>query len=284
MRDAIVAAGGDPAAFAGEARAADDLLGYVELHIEQGPVLESRDAHVGVVSAIAGRTRARLELVGRAGHAGTVPMSLRHDPLVVAARIVERVDAIARGSEGVVATVGELTVEPGAANVIPGRVTLSIDVRAPDDDARLAAWETIGDRINRLAQEGGVEARALELEHTPAVACDPRLRALLASAASARGVDAPTLMSGAGPRRGRSSPRSHRSRCCSCARPAASATTRTSRCASRTSRSRSTCSRSSCARSRWRRAPDDLRPRDPGRHARDARGSRQPAISASTEA
>jgi allantoate deiminase len=198
MRDAILAAGGDPAAFAGEARAAESLLGYVELHIEQGPVIESLDGHVGVVSAIAGRTRARLELIGRAGHAGTVPMALRHDPLVVAARIVERVDAIARGGEGVVATVGELTVEPGAANVIPGRVTLSIDVRAADDAARLAAWETIGDRINRLSQEGGVEARALELEHTPAVACDPRLRALLASAASARGVDAPSLMSGAG--------------------------------------------------------------------------------------
>ena len=80
---------------------------------------------------------------------------------------------------------GELTVEPGAANVIPGRVTLSIDLRGPDDAARLQAWETIADRINRLAQEGGVDARALELEHTPAVACDPRLRALLAAAASA---------------------------------------------------------------------------------------------------
>jgi allantoate deiminase len=198
MRDAILAAGGDPAAFAGEARKPDDVLGYVELHIEQGPVIEARDGQVGVVSAIAGRTRARLELVGRAGHAGTVPMALRHDPLVVAARIVERVDAIARGAQGVVATVGELVVEPGAANVIPGRVTLGVDLRAPTDDVRLAAWETIADRINRLAVEGGVEARALELEHTPAVACDPRLRALLAAAASARGVDAEALMSGAG--------------------------------------------------------------------------------------
>jgi allantoate deiminase len=198
MRDAILSAGGDPAAFAAEARRAEDVLGYLELHIEQGPVIESLDGHIGVVSAIAGRTRARLELIGRAGHAGTVPMALRHDPLVVAARIVERIDAIARSSGGLVATVGELTVEPGAANVIAGRVTLSIDVRAPDDAARLEAWEAIGDRVNRLAQEGGVELRALELEHTPAVACDPRLRALLVSAASARGVDAPALMSGAG--------------------------------------------------------------------------------------
>jgi allantoate deiminase len=198
MRDAIAAAGGDPGSFAGEARAAGELLGYVELHIEQGPVIESLDGQIGVVSAIAGRTRARLELRGRAGHAGTVPMALRHDPLVVAARIVERVDAIARASEGVVATVGELTVAPGAANVIPGRVTLSIDVRAADDDERLSAWQTIADRVNRLAQEGGVEARALELEHTSAVACDPRLRALLAAAAHASGAEAPALMSGAG--------------------------------------------------------------------------------------
>lgn len=198
MRDAIADAGGDPTAFTAEARAPDELLGYVELHIEQGPVLESLDAQVGVVSAIAGRTRARLELIGRAGHAGTVPMALRHDPLVVAARIVERVDAVARASDGLVATVGELTVEPGAANVIPGRVTLSIDVRAAEDDQRLAAWQTIADRINRLAHEGGVEARALELEHTAAVACDPRLRALLAAAAHASGAEAPALMSGAG--------------------------------------------------------------------------------------
>jgi allantoate deiminase len=82
--------------------------------------------------------------------------------------------------------------------VIPGRVTLSIDVRAADDDERLSAWQTIADRVNRLAQEGGVEARALELEHTSAVACDPRLRALLAAAAHASGAEAPALMSGAG--------------------------------------------------------------------------------------
>jgi allantoate deiminase len=195
MRDAI---GGDLAAIEAEARRTGDLVGYVELHIEQGPVLEAGDHQVGVVSAIAGRTRARLELIGRAGHAGTVPMALRHDPLVVAARIVERVDTIARSAPGVVATVGELIVEPGAANVIPGRVTLTIDVRAPDDDVRLEAWETIADRINRLAQEGGIEARALELEHTPAVACDARLRALLTAAARARGIDAPSLTSGAG--------------------------------------------------------------------------------------
>ena len=198
MGDAITTAHGDPSAFAGEARRGDDVLGYVELHIEQGPVLEAADEQVGVVSAIAGRTRARLELIGRAGHAGTVPMRMRHDPLVVAARIVERVDTVARATEGVVATVGELVVDPCAANVIPGRVTLSIDVRAPTDDARLEAWETIADRVNRLAQEGGVEARALELEHTPAVACDPRLRAMLASAARACAVEAPELMSGAG--------------------------------------------------------------------------------------
>ena len=143
MRDAIRDAGGAPDAIPGEARSAETLLGYVELHIEQGPLLESLDRHVGVVSAIAGRTRARLELNGAAGHAGTVPMALRRDPLVAAARIVERVDAIARASEDLVATVGELSVEPGAANVIPGRVTLSIDLRSPDDGSRLEAWESL---------------------------------------------------------------------------------------------------------------------------------------------
>jgi allantoate deiminase len=198
MRDAIVTAGGDPGRIGAEARAPESLLGYVELHIEQGPVLESQDRQVGVVSAIAGRTRARLELRGTAGHAGTVPMALRRDPLVVAARIVDRVDAIARASDGLVATVGELVVAPGAANVIPGLVTLTIDLRGPEDDARLAAWEAIAGELERLAREAQVELRALELEHTAAVSCDPRLRALLRSAAAAIGVDAPLLMSGAG--------------------------------------------------------------------------------------
>jgi allantoate deiminase len=198
MRDAIRDAGGAPDAIPGEARRAETLLGYLELHIEQGPLLESLDRHVGVVSAIAGRTRARLELDGAAGHAGTVPMALRRDPLVAAARIVERVDAVARASEGLVATVGELLVEPGAANVIPGRVTLSIDLRSPDDASRLEAWESLAADAGLLATQGGVELRPLELEHTAAVACDPRLRALLKAAAAARGVDAPSLVSGAG--------------------------------------------------------------------------------------
>ncbi len=125
-------------------------------------------------------------------------MALRHDPLVVAARVVQRVDEIARAHEGVVATVGELVVEPGAANVVPGRVTLSIDLRAADDGTRLEAWEEIAGELGRLAAAGEVELHALELEHTPAVECDPRMRALLRSAAAARGIEAPLLMSGAG--------------------------------------------------------------------------------------
>jgi allantoate deiminase len=198
LGDALCAVGGRPDAIAQEARAPAAILAYLELHIEQGPVLESRDLRLGVVSAIAGRTRARLELLGTAGHAGTVPMALRHDPLVVAAQIVQRVDAIARAHEGVVATVGELVVEPGAANVVPGRVTLSIDMRAADDGVRLEAWEEIAGELARLATAGEVELNALELEHTPAVECDPRMRALLRSAASARGIEALLLMSGAG--------------------------------------------------------------------------------------
>jgi allantoate deiminase len=198
MRDAISVIGGRPDAIAREARPAGSLLGYVELHIEQGPVLESKDRQIGVVSAIAGRTRARLELVGEAGHAGTVPMALRRDPLVVAARVVQRVDEIAREHQGVVATVGELVVDPGAANVIPGRVTLSIDLRANDDATRLAAWEELAGELARLAREHRIELLALELEHSAAIECDPRLRALLRSAAAAHGVDAPLVTSGAG--------------------------------------------------------------------------------------
>jgi allantoate deiminase len=125
-------------------------------------------------------------------------MALRRDPLLVAARIVQQVDAIARTHDGVVATVGELVVEPGAANVIPGRVTLAIDLRAADETTRLEAWEELAGELGRLATEGRIELRALELEHTAAVECDPRLRALLRAAAAARGIDAPLITSGAG--------------------------------------------------------------------------------------
>ena len=142
LEEAIRAFGGDPGGLAGAARAAGSLVGYAEVHIEQGPVLEERGLALGVVSGIAGQTRAALCFEGATGHAGTVPMELRRDALCAAAELVVEVEAVARGTPGLVATVGELTPEPGAPNVIPGRARLSLDVRHADDAARSARDRT----------------------------------------------------------------------------------------------------------------------------------------------
>ena len=131
MAEAIRAFGGnpDPHALRTPRWRPDELLGYCEVHIEQGPVLEARNLPVAVVSAIAGQSRISVRFTGEAGHAGTVPMSLRHDALCAAAECVLAVEALGRSTQGLVATVGQVSVQPGASNVIPGQVTLSLDVR-----------------------------------------------------------------------------------------------------------------------------------------------------------
>lgn len=122
MSAAIRDFGGDPAAISRDKRDPDTALAYCEVHIEQGPVLEHRGLPVGVVSTIMGQSRFDVEFVGEAGHAGTVPMDLRRDALCAAAEFVLAVEGLARADAGLVATVGQLVVGPGASNVIPGHV------------------------------------------------------------------------------------------------------------------------------------------------------------------
>ncbi|MGH2968569.1 MAG: hydantoinase/carbamoylase family amidase, partial [Solirubrobacteraceae bacterium] len=129
MADAIAAFGGDAGGLAEAGRGADDLIGYCEVHIEQGPVLEAAGLPVGVVTAIAGQTRARVTFDGTAGHAGTVPMAMRHDALCAAAEWILAAEQSALDEDGLVATVGAAEVEPGAGNVIPGRAALTLDLR-----------------------------------------------------------------------------------------------------------------------------------------------------------
>jgi allantoate deiminase len=198
MADAIAAFGGDPAALDGARRDRGDLLGYVEVHIEQGPVLEAEDLPVGVVTGIAGQTRAEVAFTGVAGHAGTVPMALRRDALAAAAELVGAVEARARAVDGLVATVGELTVEPGASNVIPGRTALSVDVRHLDDTTRAAAVTGVRERAEAIAAARGVEAAWTEVQQTGAVACAPALAGELEAAVADAGVRVARLPSGAG--------------------------------------------------------------------------------------
>src|SRR6478609_9013945 len=140
MRDALVQFGLDPDHIGAAARARRELLAYLELHIEQGPVLETQNLPVGVVTAIAGATRLAARLTGMAGHAGTVPMALRRDALAGAAECIGAIEQFCRADEtGLVGTVGYIQGRPGATNVIPGEVSFTIDMRAPTDMHRKRA-------------------------------------------------------------------------------------------------------------------------------------------------
>jgi allantoate deiminase len=190
--------GGDPERLTAGARARADLLGYLEVHIEQGPVLEARGLPVGVVSAIQGQSRFALRFVGAAGHAGTVPMGLRHDALCAASELVLAAEALARDRPGLVATVGQLCVEPGASNVIPGAVALTLDLRHPDDDVRVAACAELEERARAIGAARGVATGWERAGEQRAVPCSPGLSALLERAVAAVDLPVIALPSGAG--------------------------------------------------------------------------------------
>lgn len=198
MAEAIREFGGNPEAIASAKLNPNRLLGYAEVHIEQGPVLEQKNLAVGVVSAIAGQTRERVSFIGQAGHAGTVPMNLRKDALCAAAEFVLAVESLAQNRGGLVATVGELTVLPGASNVIPGKAKLSLDVRHPDDAVRARASEELKQRAEEIAAERGVASKWETVHETAAVVCDRRLTLLLENAVKREQKEAPLLTSGAG--------------------------------------------------------------------------------------
>jgi allantoate deiminase len=174
-------------------------LAYLEAHIEQGPVLEAEDLPVGVVTGIAAQRRAALTVTGRAGHAGTTAMPLRRDALAAAAAMVLAAEEIARsGPADLVATVGRLEVAPGAANVVPGRVTFTLDVRAGDTAIRDAAASAILARCRAIAADRALALSAEPLQDLPASPCDPALTDLLGEAIAAHGIVPRRLVSGAG--------------------------------------------------------------------------------------
>jgi allantoate deiminase len=199
MRDAMVAFGLVPDRIGAAARTRRELLAYVELHIEQGPVLERKSLPVGVVTAISGATRLAATLTGMAGHAGTVPMALRRDALAGAAECIAAVeDSCRNDTAGLVGTVGQIDATPGASNVIPGQVSFSLDIRAPADPHRTHAVAEIVRRIEAIASRRNL-ALKLEITHeNRTVPCAPWLRAQLADAVAAEGFPVFELPSGAG--------------------------------------------------------------------------------------
>jgi len=197
MAQAISAFGGNPSRIL-EDRWQGRLIGYVEVHIEQGPVLEGLGLPVGVVTAIAGQARYRVTFKGSAGHAGTVPMRGRHDALAAAAEFVLAVESEGASREGLVATVGQMSVYPGASNVIPGGAALSLDVRHPDNRIRIESTRQILERAREIASRRGLETTAELLSDDPSVPCSANLQSLLTKAIEALGLTPVHLASGAG--------------------------------------------------------------------------------------
>jgi allantoate deiminase len=198
MGEALAAFGGDPAGVAAVARNPAEVLGYLELHIEQGPVLEAENLPVGVVTAINGASRFAVVVTGDAGHAGTVPMPMRRDALAAAAEMVLAVEAVGRSAPELVATVGAISVHPGAPNSVPGVAKFSIDVRAPVDASRHEAVLAITNAFDRIAGSRNVDLSLTQTHDAPAVVCSGRLREQLAAAVAAQDVPLRFLPSGAG--------------------------------------------------------------------------------------
>jgi allantoate deiminase len=197
LAEAVRAFGGSPEQLAA-GHPPDDLIGYCEVHIEQGPTLERRGLPVGVVTAITGQSRITAEYLGEAGHAGTTPMEARRDALCAAAELVLAVERLAHEHEGMVATVGRLQPHPDASNVIPGSVTLSIDLRDPDDSVRKRACADLRHVAAQIGERRSVELRWERTEESESISTDPTLSGVLAHAVADARFDVERLPSGAG--------------------------------------------------------------------------------------
>jgi beta-ureidopropionase / N-carbamoyl-L-amino-acid hydrolase len=198
LGDVITAAGHDCRRLSSIARRRQDVLAYLEVHIEQGPVLLDGDTPVGVVTAIAGSVRYALAITGAAGHAGTVPMDARHDALLAAAEIALFLERRVRAEPGLVGTVGCFAVPDGAINVIAKRCELTLDIRSQDDGAVARALADVLAEAEAIALRRGVRLSARELLRTKAVPCAPHLQQLFADSIATAGLPVKRLTSGAG--------------------------------------------------------------------------------------
>ena len=200
LRQAMIDAGLDPGSIPSAALERSNLCGYVEVHIEQGPVLLTEGQPLGVVTSIAGSTRSRVIVTGVAGHSGTVPMGLRHDAAAAAAQLVIFIERRCSDVEGLVGTVGQLNVPGGAMNVIPGRCELSVDIRAADDAIRHAAQSDVLAESAAIAGRRGVHIEWQEVLNISASKCaDGLQQAIAASICRVTGARAARFLpSGAG--------------------------------------------------------------------------------------
>ena len=199
FRDALIAYGKDPATISAAAYARDEAAAYVEVHIEQGPVLETRREPLGVVTAIIGQTYLNMEFLGEAGHAGTVPMPMRRDALAGAAEAMLLGESLARETKGeVVATVGRIAVAPGATNVIPANVVVIFDIRSASETARHQLVEKLRAGVRAIADKRHLGLTITSTREVVTTPCHPAVQEAFADAVRALGFEPPRLGSGAG--------------------------------------------------------------------------------------
>ncbi len=200
LRDALVGFGGDPDGIPALARKPGSIKAYLEIHIEQGPVLEAQNEPVGIVTAINAQKRARVRVTGEAGHAGTVPMALRKDALTAGAEMALALEAIAAAHENAVGTVGVFRPDPGATNVVPGALDFTIDFRAPKNETLASMDAAIGERFAAIAARRGVGLTMTPYSHDQATPMAEALQDALAAGIARTGsnLSARRLPSGAG--------------------------------------------------------------------------------------
>lgn len=197
LRAAMEGFGLDPDAVSALKRDPAQVMGWIEVHLEQGPVLEAAGQSLGIVTAICGIERSSLVLTGEAAHAGTMPMELRHDALAGAAEFLLAVEERARSTEGLLANVGTLQVRPGVVNAVPGDVSLSLEIRAPSDDARERAGAALSKTASKITMRRGLGLAMQRTYSQPATPCAPKMMERLANAAHGLGYAIPYLASGA---------------------------------------------------------------------------------------
>jgi allantoate deiminase len=197
VQNAIAEFGLNPADIS-QAALKDDAIGYLEFHIEQGPVLEELNLPLAAVEAIAGQSRLEFILLGHANHAGTTPMHLRRDAIAGAAEWISAVECMAREIPGLVATVGKLEAQPGATNVIAGEVKLALDIRHSSDDVRARAIDNLIRQAREIATRRGLSVRESTVLSRPAVAMDPFLTDQIEQAIAKAGCAQHRMVSGAG--------------------------------------------------------------------------------------
>ncbi|MGI8965777.1 MAG: hydantoinase/carbamoylase family amidase, partial [Limisphaerales bacterium] len=198
MADAVRNFGGDPTQLKNSRAHPKQILGYAEVHIEQGPVLEKQNLAVGIVTAIAGQTRVKINFSGCAGHAGTTPMNLRKDALSAAAEFILSVEKYGKKIPGLVATVGQLEAKPGASNVIPALVNVTLEVRHQNNSIRKTAQEKLQAAAKKIAQKRGLKTEWQMVQETAAVPCSASLSNLLTEAVQKNLRKILKLSSGAG--------------------------------------------------------------------------------------